>query len=569
MVSRYPIICVLWFAVCALYAPLAASQSASLEASVERQTVIDGESVQLYIRGTNLSQMPDVSALNRQFDIVDSRRSNKQIIEGGVRKTQFLMRFELLPKNLGQTEIPVFTADGQSTQAIRIDVVPRGTPGTAPRDKVFAEVTLDKSESYVQEQVVMSLHILDDGTLASVDPPIPDIPNVQVEQLSAGAQSIVERNAEQYRMHTWRFALFPQRAGTIEIPRIQIPGSVRDADYGGGLIMRSMATRRISIRTPTVEFRAKPKAPQSTSDWWLPVKEFDVRQQWSGDIADSSVGEPLTLSFLMSTIGSTSNQIPEIKVPDVDGLKIYRDVPELESQPSDDGLIGQRRERWSVIPQRAGTLKIPALTLKWWDTKADIERVVNLPEQVIVSAGDPAQQMVTPQLADSAAVADATGEMSVTASAGDAIAANPLPPRSGLWPWLAIMALCGWLLTAVAWAYSSWRRKPKINKKVVVSDKELLNEIATTGKQNDARAFRAALIRWGGNYWPDNAPVSPVEIAQRLDNDLLLQQIRELESALYSPSAKPLSLPAVYNTLCEALSVHRKMERSQHSLPSL
>ena len=47
-----------------------ASWAQSLVANVERQTVIDGESVLLYIEGENLKSLPDVSALNRSFDIL-------------------------------------------------------------------------------------------------------------------------------------------------------------------------------------------------------------------------------------------------------------------------------------------------------------------------------------------------------------------------------------------------------------------------------------------------------------------------------------------------------------------
>ncbi|MEM7259178.1 MAG: BatD family protein, partial [Pseudomonadota bacterium] len=315
-----------------LYGSTANAQSAAepmLEASVERQTVIDGESVLLYIKGEHLQELPDVSALTRQFDVLDSRRSNSQVVEGGVIKSQFLMRFELLPKHLGHTTIPAFTADGVSTQPITIEVVERGTPGAVPRDKVFAEVTLDKETTYVQAQVVMSLHILDDGSLASVDPPVPVIPDVQVEQLPGGDQRIETRNGEEYRVHTWRFALCPQKQGDIEIPRLLIPGSVRDPGYGGGLIMRSMATRRIQIRTSPVTFTASPRAADSTADWWLPVESLKLQHQWSADIDSVTVGEPLTLTVALTTEGATSNQIPALTVPDLDGLKIYPDVPSL------------------------------------------------------------------------------------------------------------------------------------------------------------------------------------------------------------------------------------------------
>ena len=545
----------------------------SLEASVERQTVIDGESVLLYIKGENLTEQPDVSMLSKQFDVLDSRRSNSQVIEGGVRKTQFLMRFELLPKNLGQTEIPAFTANGQTTQPIRIDVVERGTPGAVPRDKVFAEVTLDKDSSYVQAQIVMSLHIFDDGSLASVDPPVPVIDDVQVERLPGGDQRIETRDGEEYRVHTWRYALFPQRNGTIEIPRILIPGSVRDPDYGGGLIMRSMATRRIQIRTAPVSFTATARAPDSTADWWLPVEALNLQHQWSEDISESNVGEPLTLTLALTTKGSTSNQLPEFSVPDIDGMRIYPDVPELASQPAEDGLTSQRREKWSVIPQRSGELTLPEITVKWWDTVADVEREAKIPAQTLIVAGDPAvadtAQSVAGVVSDTTEPQHAAQQTNDSTEAGSVTAAA-LTNRAEQWKWLALFALIGWVTTALLWwLVTLKKRKSAQQRHAVKTEKQALRELRHAHDAEDAKAFRAALLGWGAVRWPQNPPGDPVEIADRLGSEKLATELRALESSLYARSASTITLGPVYNTLRSSLSDSNRKIPEPDPLPTL
>lgn len=543
----------------------------SLEASVERQTVIDGESVLLYIKGENLTEQPDVSALSKQFDVLDSRRSNSQVIEGGVRKTQFLMRFELLPKNLGQTEIPPFTADGQTTQPIRIDVVERGTPGAVPRDKVFAEVTLDKDSTYVQAQIVMSLHIFDDGSLASVDPPVPVIEDVQVERLPGGDQRIEARDGEEYRVHTWRYALFPQRNGEIEIPRILIPGSVRDADYGGGLILRSMATRRIQIRTAPVSFSAKTKSPDSTGDWWLPVANLNLQHQWSDDIAASQVGEPLTLTLALTTSGSTSNQLPEFSVPDIDGIKIYPDVPELASQPADDGLTSQRREKWSVIPQKSGELTLPEITVKWWDTNADVEREAKIPAQTLMVSGGTAEPQAILDTDNASMQSPPMAEESVDVTADDKSDDIPtLAARSELWKWLALFALLGWLTTALLWAFAGWKRRKALpGTQSQRTEKHALKALRAASETENAATFRAALLSWASVRWPHSPPGDPIEIANRLRSAELATQLQALESSLYSQTASTITLAPVYNTLRGSLSDANQSHEQTDPLPVL
>ena len=542
-----------------------------LEASVERRTVIDGESVLLYIKGEHLTQLPDVSALSKQFDVLDSRRSNSQVVEGGVVKSQFLMRFELLPKNLGQTVIPAFTADGISTAPVTIEVVERGTPGAVPRDKVFAEVTLDKDSVYVQAQLVMSLHILDDGSLASVDPPLPVIPDVQVERLPGGDQRLETRNGEEYRVHTWRYALFPQKHGRIEIPRLKIPGSVRDPGYGGGLIMRSMATRRIQIRTGAVEFEARPRAAASTATWWLPVEGVELQHQWSADIASVTVGEPLTLSLALTTRGATSNQLPEIRPPSIDGLRIYPDVPDLQSQPEETGLLSRRQEKWSVIPQRAGEIVMPPVTLKWWDTKADVEREAVLPAQTLMVAEDPNSIVQNnPEGSDGAAA-----EPVAAVSQADPAPADDnqlLSAGNGsLWRTIAIFAIVGWLMTAVSWALLAWRRR-RVQARRAPKNSTLetqWRELRQASENGDASLFRQALISWARRQWLGEPIAGPPDIAARLDDPELLSAFQQFEASLYADQSQAADTRQLFRSLQESLE-RRRQPRDQHDLlPSL
>ncbi len=551
-------------------------QPPSLEASVERQTVIDGESVLLYIKGENLTEVPDVSGLSKQFDVLDSRRSNSQVMEGGVTKSQFLLRFELLPKNLGQTVIAPFTANGISTQPIAIDVVERGTPGAVPRDKVFAEVTLDKDSVYVQEQVVMSLHVLDDGSLVSLDPPVPVIPGVQVEQLPGGDQRIEARDGEEYRVHTWRYALFPQKQGEIEIPRLLVPGSVRDPSYGGGLILRNMATRRIQIRSAALSFMAEPRAAASTADWWLPVEKLQLQHQWSADISTVTVGEPLTLTLSVTTRGATSNQLPEIEVPSIDGVKIYPDVPALQSQPTEDGLVSQRQEKWSVIPQRAGKISLPAVSIKWWDTLADQEREAVLPAQTLIVSADPEQVIPQPVVnvvspgvdsidtkSNAAAAADAQAEPSEhNALAGD---------RSAEWKTIALLAIFGWITTVVSWLLVSHRNRRKPHRISPRDDnaERLFRELRAASEDENRPQFREQLMAWAARQWPDEKLISPIDIAQKLDSEALFEECQRFEASLYSASGTSADTRKIYRLLESGLKRKDAFKPDADALPSL
>jgi len=189
---------------------ISSADAASLDAKVDRPMVIDGETVVLYIEGTDLPNTPDTNALLQNFRIIQSGVSNSQSIVNGKRTIGFTIRLELQAKSIGATVIPAFTVNGVSSDPITIEVVARGTPGVEPRDKVFAELSVDQDNPYVQEQVILLLKIFDDGNLASADPNISGNSDFQIEQLPLGREQIVEREGVQYRVNTFRYALFPK-----------------------------------------------------------------------------------------------------------------------------------------------------------------------------------------------------------------------------------------------------------------------------------------------------------------------------------------------------------------------
>lgn len=542
--------------------------AASLKSEVKNQTVVDGETVLLYIIGEDLRSYPDTTALNRRFDIVGSRRQESQFVDNGVVKSRFTMLLELLPKHLGASDIPAFEADGQRSEKITIEVVERGTPGVVPRDNVFAELSIDNAEPYVQAQAILSLHVFDDGTLAAAEPELPDIADMQIEQIPGDPQRLETRNGTEYRVHTWRYALFPQRSGSYDIPRIKVVGNVKDPGYGGNLILRNTPTRRINFRSDSLQIQVRPRPPQSTADWWLPVRQLDLQETWSSDPATSQVGEPLTFSVALTTDGATATQLPEIKLPQVDGLKIYPDVPSLETQAGDDSVISRRTEKWSVIPQRPGNLTLPAFELRWWDTAADAERTATIPaQQFVVSDEVPAQSEIAPVQP----VAELSAEVSET-DVPKPSTTSVLPGRQNLWAIVAVVMFAGWLITVLAWLLSARRSRAVAGPAVVsaetenaVTERQALRDLAALSESNQHERYLAGLLAWSAARWPQRPPVSVMDVARRLQqsNNELSIQLQRLESSVYAQRKSSIDLKPVHRALTTAIDEYDNKNKQQ------
>lgn len=576
-------------------------QAAELTAQLDRTTVIDGESVVLYLEGTDIKQLPDTSALNANFRIVQSGQSSSQTIVNGKSSHKLTIRLELQPKNLGATVIPAFTVGGVSSDPIAIEVVARGTPGVEPRDQVFAELSVDNPEPYVQEQVILSLKVFDDGNLVSLpEPELTGNSDYQIVYLGREREQIIDRGGVEYRVRAYRYALFPQQSGDITIGEITIPASIRDNSYAGNRILFNIPTRRIEIKSDSLSLSVKPRAAASTSSWWLPVKSLQLKHNWSADISNAKTGEPLTLTLDTIATGSTSTQLPEISIPDVPGIKIYGDNPEFGSDLENGSLSSIRRERWSVIPNQSGQLLLPEIEVKWWDTQADVER----------RAVIPAQQIVTQGSATDAADVTATDAVNNTASVQTDLSPQPevsdqqslestdsqeqtpqnlavqdvslntdtteFVPRH--WLWLAVAAATAWLATLLAWWWSVRRgkRADVQNEKSHDngSQRRALKRMQSLAQSGDTSAYSEAVLEWAQYRWPDNQVHNLPEIGNRLGHSQLGDAMHQLDRQRFSghQDANPsVSLIDIQTAFEDALQheTSNKPVQDQHALPPL
>ena len=588
------------------------ANAAELVATVDRETVIDGETVVLYIEGINLRNTPDVTALLQNFDILHSGQSNSQTVVNGKRSSGFTMRLELKPKSVGALTIPPFSVSGVGSDPLKIEVVARGTPGVEPRDKVFAEVSVENETPYVQEQIILLLKVFDDGNVSTGNPDISGNSDYQVQALPGGREEIVERDGVQYRVQTYRYALFPQKSGDITIDAITIPGSVRDPNYGGNLFLRTVPTRRIEIRTEPLALTVKPRAADNTSNWWLPVKALELRHEWSDEISTAKNGEPLTLTLELIAAGATSTQLPEIPVPDIPGIKIYVDNPELRSGADGGNLVSLRREKWSVIPNQSGQVTLPEVIVKWWDTNTDTERRAVLPSQVLQVEGADGTQTSEP--AANAVAENNTASNSVAANDDASVDAQPEPQTnhqtdesntllsatelagadntvsaqannqiSQFWFWVAVAAMIAWLATLAAWWWSARSSQAEPDQSDVPpsngSEQKAFKRMRSLSKGGDATAYASAVLEWAQSRWKKDPVHNLPEVGVRLGSRRLSDEMRQLDQLRFSPrhltddrsNQHAVSLNAIQKQLEAAL--HQTDTdtaiQSPHALPQL
>ena len=100
----------------------------------------------------------------------------------------------------------------------------------------------------------------------------------------------------------------------------------------------------------------------------MPSSQPQLTQQWSSNLDQLVVGEPVTRTITISAQGFTGAQIQPLVIQSGNEIKIYPDQPQLGEQKSASGIIGIRQESLALVPNRAGEIVLPEIRVQWWDT---------------------------------------------------------------------------------------------------------------------------------------------------------------------------------------------------------
>jgi len=509
---------------------------AGVDATLDRDRVALGDTVRLTITATDNEDLGDaeLAPLQRDFDILQrSSSSNTSIVNGRLSQSRQVV-LELAPRREGRLQVPALRVGEGITPAISLVV------GPAPDIKdggetVLFEAEVDRQQVYVQGQLILTLRVqqainLDNRSIEEFK-----LDNVFIKPLE---QRSFQRSAggRQWLVHEVRYALFPEKSGTLEIPVQVFTGRIPPArrslfDLGQGKLVRR------TTQALTVDVLPQPAG--LNTDTWLPVRDLSVEESWSTPPDELRVGESATRTITIKGEGAQGAQLPPIRFSPIDGLKYYPDQPEISEEEIAGGLLGIRKDSAAVVPTRAGTYRIPEIRIPWWDTQAEQLRYAVIPERQITVA----------------ASATASGEPGPTPTAN--IATNtmpnaPAPPPTGgdrTWQAIALLSTTGWLLTLV-YLWRQRRRSPAAaTEDSGASEGKAFRQLLASCAGGDAASVRNAVVTWGSALRPDSPPVSLAQVADMFRDETLSGELDRLDASLYSRGGESWSGAALAECL--------------------
>lgn len=519
---------------------------ASVTAALSNTRISTGTTVQLTLTYDGLTTSePHLAPLRRDFDILGSSSSTSvQFGTGGsAERSQVILT--LAPKRTGQLTIPPLAWDGEHSAPLTLTVSgggAGGAPGTGTAAPVFIVSRTRPAAPYVQAQVHLTVHIYTDEQLYHGNLAFSGNRAVLVKHVGADQYGTAVRNGQVYRVITRRFVLFALHSG-----RISLAGPMLDAEVAaraqpspwsgntvGGFFGGLMQTLRpIEVHGDPIVLSVRPRPPIARGRDWLPAQSVTLSAHWSPRTLSVPAGDPLTLELDLKAAGLTAAQLPDLahRLRAPVGVNRYPDQAQLQDAPSGTGILGSRKQTIAFIADRPGHYVLPALTVRWWNTRTQHLQSVTLPAQTLT---------VIPAAGGSAVGSPPPAARAAPAAAAPASAPPPKPSAPGSmrisrWQWLAAALALLWAGTVAAWLWSRRRRSrpapppPRETRPDAAAERTAFH---TACARNDAPAARRHLLGWLSGAW--NVPATSLNPLLAASREPQLQALlQDLERACY------------------------------------
>lgn len=344
--------------------PMGETQSVTLTVSINR------------MNGRLL--LPD--NLEEHFHVLSQIGTSRQqyITNNGI-STTLEWTIRLRPKRKGDFTLnPAAVTIGDDnfiSNSIDIHVVPDSerpkdpnSPEEIAKILMFAEVEVSDRKVYVGEPLNVKYNLFGlvnpaDEINISQKPEWDGFIRENIDIQPGRTQQTVMRNGRRYARWTLEsFVLVPQRAGEFSFDPMEmiIPTPVANNRMAWG---RQIVNNKDISPIPNITVLPLPEASKPES-FDGAVGNYDLNVTLSRDSLKTN--ESVTLNIEVSGRGNINTvRLPEISLPSQ--IKIFGPTPHHNTQANSNGLRGEVKDEYVLVPHFAGTYKIPSIQFSYFD----------------------------------------------------------------------------------------------------------------------------------------------------------------------------------------------------------
>ena len=163
-----------------------------------------------------------------------------------------------------------------------------------------------------------------------------------------------------YTSQLYEIWFFPQQSGEITIPAINVTFSISENGTKG--------EKQYSTKTAPFSFNVKPIPGVPDSEFIIVTDDFDSSQDWKPEVRQGIVGDAVIRTISMRAKNMAAIFLPDIDIPKISGVAIYRDPPEVNDRNERGEATAERKDVITYVFEAEGEYTIPDITMRWWDS---------------------------------------------------------------------------------------------------------------------------------------------------------------------------------------------------------
>ncbi|MCL9773749.1 BatD family protein [Vibrio methylphosphonaticus] len=235
----------------------------------------------------------------------------------------------------------------------------------------------------VKQQVALDVEVLSTRPFKEeLALPYLDIPNTVVKK----DEQKVARSARTIEGTKWftqkaRYYLYPMQAGEFTVPELNIPVSVE------------LASKNVvegAIQSQPIHFTSKMPVSNIDTDALIVSPNAELSISTDRPLTDEfEVGHAVTATYTLSVANSHMMLLPEINIPDISGVELYRKpaVKENVFNRLNKSNTATLKQQVTLILQEQGKVVLPKQTMTWWNTRTNQLESLTV-EQQTLQVGD-------------------------------------------------------------------------------------------------------------------------------------------------------------------------------------
>ena len=125
--------------------------------------------------------------------------------------------------------------------------------------------------------------------------------------------------------------------------------------------------------------------PANAPQPWLPLQALSLR--YADTPRTARAGDAVDVVVEAMADGANAAQMPELQLPAGDGAQVFAEPAQTDETFVDGRPRVKVTRKFSLVPARAGTLRIAGPRIEWWDVRAGRARTASLPAWTLQVAG--------------------------------------------------------------------------------------------------------------------------------------------------------------------------------------